>query len=142
SLTYVVPFGPGGQSDIDARRQMPYLEDILNQSVTVMYSEGAGGAMGWTELVNHEPDGHFFTGINVPHIVMQPLTNSDTGYETEEIEPVFLFQRTPIGIAVNKGSGIETMEQFLEYAENEHATVSVSGAYSGTHLLAMNLQKE
>lgn len=141
-LTYSIPFMPGGQSDVDARRQLPYLENSLNESVAIMYKDGAGGAIGWTELVNQPPDGHFFAGINIPHIILQPLTNDDTGYETDEIEPVVLFQRTPIGIAVSKDSGIETMEQFIEQAQNESVTVSVTGSYSGSHLLALELESK
>ncbi|WP_080873085.1 tripartite tricarboxylate transporter substrate binding protein [Oceanobacillus timonensis] len=141
-LTYSIPFMPGGQSDVDARRQLPYLEESLNESVAIMYKDGAGGAIGWTELVNQPPDGHFFAGINIPHIILQPLTNDDTGYETDDIEPVVLFQRTPIGIAVSKDSGIETMEQFIEQSQKESITVSVTGSYSGSHLLALELESK
>lgn len=141
-ITYSIPFMPGGQSDVDARRQIPYLQEQLGQNVNITYKAGAGGAIGWTELVNQQPDEYFIAGFNVPHIILQPMTNEDTGYETEQIQPVALFQRTPIGLAVSKESGIETLEEFIRLAQKEAITVSGTGTYTGTHLLSLELALE
>lgn len=52
------------------------------------YKPGGGGAVGWTELVNKKPDGYFISGMNIPHIVLQPLSDDNVGYKTEEITPI------------------------------------------------------
>ncbi|SFO95028.1 Bug family tripartite tricarboxylate transporter substrate binding protein [Salibacterium halotolerans] len=139
-ITYSIPFGPGGQSDVEARRQEPMLEEILDTEVNITYKEGAGGAVGWTELVSEQGDGYFISGMNIPHIILQPMTQDDAGYETDQINPVAIFQGTPIGLAVPADSDIETLDDFIEQAETgEQMTISGSGTYSGHHLAFMQL---
>ncbi|MGY4688771.1 Bug family tripartite tricarboxylate transporter substrate binding protein [Salibacterium sp. K-3] len=139
-ITYSIPFGPGGQSDVEARRQEPMLEEILDTEVNITYKEGAGGAVGWTELVSEQGDGYFISGMNIPHIILQPMTQDDAGYETDQINPVALFQGTPIGLAVPADSDIETLDDFIDQAESgEQMTISGSGTYSGHHLAFMQL---
>lgn len=141
-ITYLLPFDPGGQSDIEARRQQPLLEEILGTSIVVTYKAGGGGAVGWSELVNHEPDGYYMAGINIPHIILQPASRDNAGYTTEQIEPVAYFQATPIGLAVQKDSPFDTLEEFIAYAKEHPGAITVggSGTYSGHHIA--NIQFE
>lgn len=135
-ITYSLPFEPGGQSDIEARRQQPFLEEMFGQKIVVTYKPGGGGAVGWTELKNKKADGYFISGINIPHIVLQPLSNNDTGYSTEDITPIAIVQATPIGLAIAKDSDIKTLEDFIEKAKANPGkiTVSGSGSFSGHHM--------
>lgn len=142
SITYSIPFDPGGQSDVEARRQQPYLEESLGQDVVIQYKPGGGGSVGWSELMNKEPDGHFISGINIPHIILQPLANEDTGYQTEDIVPAAIFQATPIGIAVSKNSDIESLEDLVNQAKEAPGSITAagSGTYSGHHIALLQLQ--
>jgi len=79
-ITYQIPFGPGGQSDLEARRQQPMLEKILDVKVIVQYKPGGGGSIGWATLIKKKPTGYFISGINIPHIVLQPLARGNAGY--------------------------------------------------------------
>ena len=94
-INYLIPFSAGGESDLFARLQQPYLEKELGQKVVVNYKIGAGGALGWSELVKSKPDGHSTAGINLPHIVLQPLQRKNAGYQTEDLKPVMIFHVTP-----------------------------------------------
>ena len=139
-VTYLLPFGAGGQSDIEARRQMPFLEEKLDTDITINYQDGAGGAIAWSTHVREDSSERLITGINIPHIILQPMTRNDTGYETDQINPIALFQGTPIGLAVHKDSDIETLEEFIEEANGDNnMTVSGAGTYSGHHLAFMQL---
>ncbi len=142
-ITYMIPFEPGGQSDIEARRQQPVLEEELGQKVVITYKPGAGGAVGWSELVRQKPDGYYMAGINIPHIILQPLANDDTGYRTDQIEPIVIFQSTPVGLAVRKDSGIRSLEEFIEKAKEKPGAITVagSGTFSGHHLAFERLQQ-
>ena len=95
------------------------LEEELGQKVVITYKPGAGGAVGWSELVRQKPDGYYMAGINIPHIILQPLANDDTGYRTDQIEPIVIFQSTPVGLAVRKDSGIRSLEEFIEKAKEK-----------------------
>jgi tripartite-type tricarboxylate transporter receptor subunit TctC len=142
SVTYLVTFDPGGQSDREARRQQPILEKILGQKVIVDYKVGGGGAIGWTELVRSQPDGYLMAGINIPHIILQPMQQA-TGYKTDQIVPVALFQRTPLALAVLKTSPYKTLKEFMDAAKAKPGDISIggSGTFSGHHVATLRLQK-
>lgn len=135
-VTYSIPFDPGGQSDIEARRQQPHLERILGTSIIITYKIGGGGAVGWTELAGKKPDGHFIAGINVPHILLQPMVQEDAGYKTEQLLPIAIFQSTPVGLAVRKDSPIESLDDLIKLAQEKPGTVTAAGVgtYTGQHM--------
>ncbi|MCK4388588.1 MAG: tripartite tricarboxylate transporter substrate binding protein [Dehalococcoidia bacterium] len=145
NITYLVPWNPGGQSDIEARRQQPLLQEYLGVSVPIVNKAGGGGAIGWAELVRTEPDGYLMCGINIPHIVLQPIARSDAGYTTEELMEgvVALFQDTPIGLAVQKDMPVNSVADFIKYAKENPGKITVggSGTYSGHHITLLQFQK-
>ena len=142
-ITYQIPFGPGGQSDLEARRQQPLLENALGVKVIVQYKPGGGGSIGWANLISQKPDGYFISGINIPHIVLQPLARGNAGYQTEQLKPIALFQATPIGLAVLKDSSFKDLKDLVAYAkENPDAIVcGGSGTWSGHHIAHLQFSK-
>ena len=142
-ITYQIPFGPGGQSDLEARRQQPLLESALGVKVIVQYKPGGGGSIGWANLISQKPDGYFISGINIPHIVLQPLARGNAGYQTEQLKPIALFQATPIGLAVLKDSPFKDLKGLVAYAkENPEAIVcGGSGTWSGHHIAHLQFSK-
>lgn len=142
AISYVIPFNPGGQSDVMAQYQKPYLEEELGVDVIIRHQAGAGGALAWANTVKARPDGYTIVGNNVPHIIIQPLVRDDAGYETEDLKPVYLFQSTPIALAVAPDSPFDTLADFISYAENnpERLTISGSGTHTGHHLAALQLE--
>ena len=102
-IKYLIGFEPGGQSDREARRQQPLLEKALGQKVLSTTRSEAGGALCWTELIRARPDGYMIAGINLPHIVLQPL-RQQSGYATEDLVPVALFQRTPLALSSSRAA--------------------------------------
>lgn len=135
-IDYVLPFDPGGESDITARLQQEPLQEELGQSVSISYQPGAGGALGWSELTRTEPDGYTVMGCNLPHIILQPLLRDDAGYETDALKPVYYFQSTPNALLVPRDSEIETLEDFVAEAEANPGSLSVggSGDFSANHI--------
>jgi tripartite-type tricarboxylate transporter receptor subunit TctC len=138
-MNYMVTWDPGGNADIEARRQQPVLQEIFGQRIDITYHVGGGGAIGWAELVNRPPDGYSFATINVPHIILQPIERADaggSGYLTEQIRPIMLFQGTPIGLSVQLDSPINTLDDFVAHARANPGSITVggSGTMSGHHL--------
>lgn len=137
SVKYVIPFDPGGESDVTARLQQKPLEDALGESVVVSNRPGGGGAVGWGELANStEPDGYTVMGANLPHIALQPLARDDAGYETEDINWAYIFESTPGALIVAEDSPYESLEDFVEAAEENpgELTVGGSGEFSANHM--------
>ncbi|MBK5261492.1 MAG: tripartite tricarboxylate transporter substrate binding protein [Peptostreptococcaceae bacterium] len=136
-VNYILPFDPGGESDITARMQQKPLEEILGKSVVVQYKPGGGGALGWQELVSDtKPDGYNIMGSNLPHIILQPLVRDDAGYETDQLVPIYYFQATSNILAVAKDSPINSVDEFVAYAKANPGAVTLagSGSYSANHL--------
>lgn len=141
-ISYLICFDPGGQSDRVARLQQPHLSKILGQKVLIDYKVGGGGSLGWRELVRSKPDGYSIAGFNIPHTILQPL-QQEVGYKTEQITPICLFQRTPLGLAVLNNSPFKTLQEFIDYGKKNPGllTIGGSGTFSGYHMAALRFEK-
>lgn len=141
-ISYMICFDPGGQSDRVARMQQPHLDRLFKQKVIIDYKVGGGGALGWKELARAKPDGYTVAGFNVPHIILQPM-QQEVGYKTEQINPIVLFQRTPLALAVLKTSNIKTLQEFIDQAKKNPGKVTIggSGTFSGYHMAALRFEK-
>ena len=143
NIEYVIPFNPGGQSDITAQYQKKDLQEVLGVNVLIKHMPGAGGAVAWASLVKTKPNGYTVCGNNIPHIIIQPLVRDNAGYETDQLVPVYMFQTTPIGLAVLEDSRFRNLEQFIDYARSHPGEITIggSGTHSGHHLALLQLQK-
>ncbi|ATJ81822.1 tripartite tricarboxylate transporter substrate binding protein [Halomonas beimenensis] len=129
-VQYVIPFGPGGESDISARLQQKYFEEITGQQLVVQYMPGGGGAVGWSQLSDMPSDGYTIMGSNLPHIILKPM-GKDVGFQTEDLNNVFYFHYSPDAILVRNDSPYETLDDLIQAAEEAPGTVTFSG--SGTY---------
>lgn len=144
AVEYIIPFNPGGESDITARMQEPLLEEMLSVDVNVRHQPGGGGAVAWSEFQgNAEADGHEIIGINLPHIVGQPIRRSDAGYETLGFDIITWFHFTPHVLIVPASSPFETLDDLIAFAkENPQAvTMGGSGTFSGNHLETLRFEE-
>ncbi len=144
-VTYIISFNPGGESDITARLQEPFLEEILGVAVNVNHKPGGGGAVAWSEFQRTaKPDGYTLIGTNIPHIIGQPLLRKDSGYETNGFEHIMWFHFTPNALIVRADSPFKTLKDFIEYAKAHPQVITVggSGTYSANHLETLRLQRE
>jgi putative tricarboxylic transport membrane protein len=131
SVDYIIPFGPGGESDITARFQQPYFDKINGEQLVVSYQPGGGGAVGWSRLNSMAADGSVIMGINLPHIVIKP-EQGDVGFTTEDITAVYMFHYTPDAIVVNADSDIQTLAELVERAKANPKQVIFSGSGKGS----------
>jgi tripartite-type tricarboxylate transporter receptor subunit TctC len=111
--------------------------------IIVNYMPGAGGALAWTKFAQAKPDGYTVCGINIPHIILQPLSQKDAAFKTEDLKPLCLFESTPIGLAVKKDSKIKSLKEFVEYARANPGkiTIGISGKLSGHHMASLQFEK-
>ncbi len=128
-LTYVIPFGPGGESDISARFQQPYFKELTGEEMVIQYKDGGGGAVGWSQLNGMPGDGYTIMGTNLPHIILKPM-QKDVGFTTDGIANVYFFHYTPDAILVTADSPYKTLDDLIQAAKAAPGTVTFSG--SGT----------
>lgn len=142
TLNYIIPFGPGGESDISARLQEPVFKKITGQGLAIQYKPGAGGAAAWSQLNSMPADGYTVMGTNLPHLILQPLEKA-VGYQTDDIDTVFWFHFTPDALLVPADSPIKTLKDYIEAAKKAPGatTVSGSGTNSANHLAKQQFDK-
>lgn len=143
-ITYIIPFNPGGESDITARLQEPVLEKMLGVAVNVTHKPGGGGAVGWSEFQRTaKPDGYSIIGVNIPHIIAQPILRKDAGFTADGFDVVMWFQFTPNVLMVPAKSKINSLDDFIKYAKANPraATVGGSGSNTANHLETLHLAK-
>jgi tripartite-type tricarboxylate transporter receptor subunit TctC len=68
-ITFMVPYPPGGSTDVGARIVAAIAEKQIGQPLVVINKAGAGGQVGWTELARQKPDGYYIGMINLPHLL-------------------------------------------------------------------------
>lgn len=144
AVNYIIPFNPGGESDITARMQQPVFQKMSGQDLVVQYVTGAGGAAAWSQLNAKAADGSVIMGTNLPHIILQPLQDKNVGYQTDDIHNVYMFQYTPDALLVPADSPHKTLDDFIAAAKQAPGatTLSGSGTFSGNHLAKEIMDRE
>ncbi len=128
NLLYWQAFPPGGESDLSARHQQIVLKKKCAAIDTIIqYKAGAGGGLMWGQMNQLPGDGLNVVGINLPHIVFQPL-EGQVQYKTADITPVFWFHYTPDILVVPEQSLIKTFADFIKAAQAEPGKLSLGGS--------------
>src|SRR3954468_440256 len=108
NVNYWQAFPPGGESDLSARHQQVVLKKKCPAIETVVqYKAGAGGALMWGQMNSLPGDGLNVVGVNLPHIVLQPM-EGNVAYKTDDVTPVFWFHYTPDVLVVSEASPIKS----------------------------------
>jgi tripartite-type tricarboxylate transporter receptor subunit TctC len=131
AVDYVIPFGPGGESDITARLQQPYFKKLYGEDMVVSYKPGGGGAVGWSQLNTMPGDGSSVMGVNLPHIVVKPH-QGNVGFETDDITNVYFFHYTPDALVVPADSEFQTLDDYVAWAKENPRQMTTSGSGKGT----------
>ncbi|MEY2952272.1 MAG: hypothetical protein RLZZ401_359 [Pseudomonadota bacterium] len=128
NLLYWLAFPPGGESDLSARHQQSVLKKkCASTDVIVQYKAGAGGALMWSQMNQLPGDGLNIVGVNLPHIVFQPL-EGQVQYKTQDVVPVYWFHYTPDALLVPESSRFRTFADFLRGAQADPGNVSLGGS--------------
>jgi tripartite-type tricarboxylate transporter receptor subunit TctC len=131
NVLYWQAFPPGGESDLSARHQQVVLKKRCPAVETIIqYKAGAGGALMWSQMNQLPGDGSNVVGVNLPHIVFQPIEGL-VQYKTQDVVPVFWFHYTPDILVVPSQSAIRSFDDFLKAARASPGKLSLGG--SGTN---------
>jgi tripartite-type tricarboxylate transporter receptor subunit TctC len=135
NVLYWQAFPPGGESDLSARHQQLVLKKKCQAIETIIqYKAGAGGALMWSQMNQLPGDGLNVVGVNLPHIVFQPI-EGQVQYKTADVTPVFWFHFTPDLLVVPAQSSIKNFQDFVAAAKAKPGTISLggSGQFSANH---------
>lgn len=135
NVQYIIPFVPGGESDVMARWQQTVFRNKYKHELLVVNKPGAGGGLAWSQLNGMTPDGYTIVGCNLPHIVLQPLEGT-VQYKTDDITPVYWFHYTADAILVPIDSPYKTFGDLVKAgkAKPDSLTFGGSATFSANHL--------
>ncbi len=85
----------------------------------------------WAQMNGLPGDGYNIVGVNLPHIVLQPL-EGQVQYKTEDITPVYWFHYTPDAIVVPDNSPIKTFQDLVKVGQSASPASSHSPARAPT----------
>ena len=128
NLLYWQAFPPGGESDLSARHQQLVLKKKCPAIETVVqYKAGAGGALLWGQTNTLPADGTNVVGINLPHMVLQPM-EGNVAYKTDDVTPVYWFHYTPDVLVVPESGPIKSFVDFLKVAKADPGKLNLGGS--------------
>jgi tripartite-type tricarboxylate transporter receptor subunit TctC len=140
-VRFIVPFPPGGATDISARLLGQELQDIWGQTVVIENRGGAGGGVGAAEAARAEPDGYtlFFPSGSV--VTANQHIYAKMSYDPEkDFVPVTKVVSGPQVLVVNAKSPYQSVKELIDAAKAQpgRLTFGHAGIGSQTHLAAEN----
>ncbi len=141
-LRLIVPYAPGGPTDILARLVAPVWSAQLAQPVTVENVPGAGGNIGMGRGAKAMPDGHTLTVV-APNVVINPVLYANAGYNPYvDFMPVTVAVRTPVVVSVHPAVPANSLRELIALVKSQPGRHSYASPGSGTppHLVAEQLR--
>jgi tripartite-type tricarboxylate transporter receptor subunit TctC len=134
TVTVVVPFAAGGNTDIMARLASQKLADIFKQNFIVDNRGGAGGAIGASYVAQAAPDGYTLFFAAAPQIAVVPYVQKVNYDPHKDFTPVSVFGTGPFILTIGAAIPAKTVSEFVAYARGRSLNYGTGGIGSISHL--------
>jgi tripartite-type tricarboxylate transporter receptor subunit TctC len=135
-ITLVVPFPPGGPTDLVARVIAQKMSEQMGQAIIVENRGGANGNIGSAWVAKAAPNGYTVL-YNTSSIALSPSLYSNLSYDVQrDLAPVALTATVPLGLVVSPSVPATNVKEFIAYLKTQHGKLSYGSAGNGniTHL--------
>ena len=143
-IKLIVPFPPGGGTDILARNVANYLGSANKWTVVVDNRAGAGGNIGVDAVAKSAPDGYTLVMGQTSNLAISPSLYSKLNYDpVKDLEPIALVGSSPIVIVVKADSPYKTLADLIAAGKAKPDTITMASPGNGTvaHLSGVELMK-
>jgi tripartite-type tricarboxylate transporter receptor subunit TctC len=141
-VTLVIPFAPGGDTDIRARLLQPYLQKNLGQTVVMVNKPGAGGVIGYDMIAKAVPDGYTVGATNFPS-AYSPILEGTAKYRAEDFEPLINQSSTTIVVGTAAEGPYKSLKDLVDAARKNKGGVpfAIPGLGHPAHLAQMQFMR-
>ncbi len=133
-LRMILPFPPGGPSDIVMRLAAEKMQASLKQTITVENRGGAGGNLGMAEGARATPDGSTWIFGTDSLVTVNPFVYKQLGFKPEDIVPVSVATQFSQTLVCNPSLGVKTLKELIAKAKAEKLSYASGGAGVPGHL--------
>jgi tripartite-type tricarboxylate transporter receptor subunit TctC len=143
SIKMIVAYAPGGGTDILARLTAQYMQKHLGSgAIAVINRPGAGGSIGFAELLNALPDGYTIGFINTPNVLTIPIERK-APFHWEKFELIGNVVDDPGNFSVHADTPIKNLAELAAYAKANPGAVTygTTGIGSDDHLAALMFER-
>jgi len=131
-VRWVVPFPPGGVTDIVARLISQWLSERLGQPFVIENRPGAGGNIGAEAVVKAAPDGYTLYLSSSPNAISATLYDNLNFNFIRDIAPVASISISPLVMEVNPSVPAKTVPEFVAYAKANSGKLNMASNGNGT----------
>ncbi len=140
TVTLIVPFAPGGATDVSARLVAEHMTRTFGQQVVVQNVAGAGGTTGSTRAMRSEPDGYTILMGHVGTHAVAPSLYPNLAYKPDvDFEPIGLVSEFPMLIVARPDFPPKDLKEFVTYVRANHAKLNVGHAGVGSVFFITNI---
>ena len=138
SIRIIVPYPPGGPSDIVLRSAIERMQPMLKQPIVLDNKPGAGGNLGAAEAARAAPDGYtwFFSTDNI--FTINPQVYKKPGFKPEDLVPVTIASSFSQTLVCHPSVGVKTLAEMVKAAKATKMSYASGGAGVPGHM-AMEL---
>lgn len=132
-IRLVVPFAPGGETDLIGRMWAQKVAPHLGGSIVIDNKPGAGGAIGSTEVARAKPDGYtLLSGTTTTHVI-NPAAMATPSYDAlRDFVAIGIVSTTPTSILVHPALPAQNLQELVTLAKANPGKYSYASAGSGT----------
>ena len=137
-IRMIVPFAPGGNTDIIARVFTPKMSENIGQQIVVENRGGAGSVIGTEIVARAAPDGYMLLVVSAAHTINPAMIKKLPYDSVRDFTPISLLADVPTAFVVHPSLPAKTVREFIALARARPGAINYSTAGSGTvgHLAA------
>ncbi len=129
----IVPFAPGGASDIVARGMNEPMNRALGQPMIIENKPGAGSSLGVEQAARSAPDGYTLLIASQSGIIVNPIVNPNVGYVVErDLIPVFHLTRSPLVLGVHPSVPVRSVKELVALAKKSPGKLNYATSGNGS----------
>jgi tripartite-type tricarboxylate transporter receptor subunit TctC len=141
-IKLVVPYAPGGTTDVIGRVISEYLGQRLGQNIVVENRPGKGASIGSSQVAKAAPDGYTLVVSNISAFAIAPPLYGDLDYDpVKDFTHITLASFNPSVLVVNPSFPAKTLAEYVAYAKAnpDKLAFATSGPGSSNHILGTML---